>query len=238
MSLTFGGNSVTGGNAGAVSGQPGIVVAPTASATTKVLLDNNTVSGTLGRAIIVNPLPASTSSAQLDATVTNNVVGTAAAGSGSSQAEALMARAGGNGHARFRIANNTLQHFAQVGMWLRAQEGSGGTGTADFTVTGNTVRNPDGSGFEGIYLSSGATAADNMTVCADLSTNTFAGTGTAGFTDLGVSKRFATTLRLPGYSGGSLQTYIQSRNPGGPTATNYSLTPDSYAGTCAAAVTP
>jgi hypothetical protein len=101
------------------------------------------------------------------------------------------------------------------------------------------VRNPDGAGWEGIYLSSGAVSADNMVMCADLQANTIAGSGTAGAADLGISKRFGTQLRLPGFTnGGDLQTYVRSRNAGSPTAATYDLTPDAFAGTCTAPALP
>jgi hypothetical protein len=245
MNLRFNGNTVTGGNASMLSGQPGIVVAPTAGAQTKVEIDDNQVSGTLGRAIVVNPLPGSTSSAQFDATVTDNTIGTGAAFSGSAQGEGMVARGAGDGDSRFAIRNNLIRNYAQIGLWLRSQEGSGGTGNADYTVTGNTISNPSGSGFEGIFVSSGAASGDNMTVCADIGgataalENTFDAAGTGGVDDIAFSRRFLTDLRLPGYTtGGDLTTYVRGRNNGTPTVANYDLALTGQPGACAQPALP
>jgi hypothetical protein len=244
MNLHFNNNSVTGGNPSMLSGQPGIVVAPTAGAQTKVEIDNNQVSGTIGSAIIVNPLPASTSTAQFDATVTDNTVGTGTAFSGSAQGLGMSIRPAGDGDARITVRNNLIRNFAQIGLWVRSQEGSGGTGNADVTVTGNTINAPSGTGFEGIFVSSGAASGDNMILCVDIGGagalgNTFDAAGTGGVADIAFSKRFSTDLRLPGFvTGGNLTTYIQSRNIGLPTVDNYDLPLTGQAGSCALPTLP
>ncbi|MCU1677352.1 MAG: hypothetical protein JWM93_2110, partial [Frankiales bacterium] len=246
MNLHFNNNTVTGGNASMLSGQPGIVVAPSAGAQTKVEIASNTVSGTLGRAIIANPLPGSTSSAQFDATITGNTIGDGTAFSGSAQGEGMIARAAGDGNSRFAIRNNLIRNYAQIGLWLRSQEGTGGTGNADYTVTGNTISNPSGATFEGIFVSSGAASGDNMVVCADIGgstpalENTFDAAGTGGIDDIGFSKRFSTELRLPGFDGvaANLGTYMQGRNAGAPTVADYDLPVTGQASACALPTLP
>jgi hypothetical protein len=244
LNLRFNNNTVTGGNPSMLSGQPGIVVAPSQGAQTKVEIDNNQVSGTIGRAIIVNPLPGSTSTAQFDATVTDNTVGNGTAFSGSSQGEGMIIRPAGDGGSRIAVRNNLIRNYAQIGLWVRAQEGSGGTGNADVTVTGNTINAPSGTGFEGIFVSSGAASGDNMIMCAEIGGagalgNTFDEAGTGGVADIAFSKRFSTDIRLPGFvTGGNLTTYIQSRNIGAPTVDNYDLAPTGQAGACALPTLP
>jgi len=244
LNLHFNDNTVTGGNASMLSGQPGVVVAPSQGAQTKVEIDNNQVSGTIGRAIIVNPLPGSTSTAQFDATVTDNTVGNGTAFSGSAQGEGVIIRPAGDGDSRIAVRNNLIRNYAQIGLWVRAQEGSGGTGNADVTVTGNTLTAPSGSGFEGIFVSSGAASSDNIVLCADIGgagalANTFDAAGTGGVDDLAFSKRFATDIRLPGFvTGGDLQAHIRSRNNGLPTVANYDLPLTGQAGACAGPTLP
>jgi hypothetical protein len=159
--------------------------------------------------------------------VTNNTIGTGAPFSGSAQGEGMVARGAGNGDSRFAIRINLIRNYAQIGLWLRSQEGTLGTGNADYTVTGNTINNPSGTGWEGIFVSSGAASGDNVVVCADIGgpgalENTFDAAGTGLVDDIGFSRRFATDLRLPGFiTGGDLQTYIQGRNTGTPTVANY-----------------
>ncbi len=253
MNLHFDTNTVTGGNPSNLSGQPGVVVAPTSGAQTKVEMNANNISGMIGRSVIMNPLSASTASAQFDATVTNNNIGTAAAGSGSSQGEGMMIRPNGDGDARILVSGNTVRHFAQQGIRVLVQDGKAGTANADVTITGNTVSSPDGTAAnpsEGILVATGSTSAptpDNTILCVDVGgaaglANTFAGSGTGGLPDIAFSKRFSTDIRLPGFSGpfslAALTTYIGGRNPGNPTVDNYDNALTGTASPCAQPTLP
>jgi hypothetical protein len=172
--------------------------------------------------VIVNQLPESSPTAQFDATVTNNTIGNGTAFSGSAQGDGMIAAGDGEGDSRFAIRNNLIRSYAQIGLRLRSQQGIAATDTTSYTVTGNTIDNPSGNGFEGILLSSGAANGDNTIVCADISTNTFDTAGTGGVDDLAFSKLAITDMRLPGYTtGGDIQNYIRGRNNGQPTVANY-----------------
>lgn len=232
MNLHFNGNDVFGGNPSMLSGQPGIVVAPTTGAQTKVEIDDNDVSGIIGRSVIVNPLPASTAAAQLDATVTDNRIGNGTAFSGSAQGEGMMIRPAGEGDSRILVARNTVRNYAQFGIRVLAQDANDATASADVTMIGNIVSSPSGSGFEGIFVAAGSVSGDSIDMCADIGgataalENSFVATGTGGVTDIAFSKRFLSEIRLPGLAAGSvsnaaLTTYIQGRNAGSPTVDNF-----------------
>ncbi|WP_167736048.1 Ig-like domain-containing protein [Nocardioides sp. 503] len=250
MNLVFSGNTVTGGNASALSGQPGIVLTPTAGAQTRALISDNDISGTLGSAVVVSPLAGSTESARLDATVTDNRIGDLTPSSGSAQGAGLVLRAAGDGDSRFAARRNTIRAFAQEGILVQALDGSGGTADVAVTLTGNVVSAPSRSEFwEGIFVGAGSLGTDDAVVCADIGgpgalENSFVGAGTGPVgdvaPDLALSQRFDTQLLLPGFDGeaADLATYVQGRNAGEPTVQSYDGTPDAQAGACALPTLP
>src|SRR5688500_6249977 len=110
-------------------------------------------------------------------------------------------------------------------MYLRGNEGSG---TTYYTVTGNSIINPDGTGFR-VLFEAGSSAGDSTNVHFD-----FGGTDARGqhFTaggspaDIGVARDFAASnLTLKDYTGGDIQTYFRSRNFDNPTVILSNLTP-------------
>ncbi len=186
----------------------------------RLKLDNNDFSGSLGSSLILNPGPNSTSAATTDVIVTNNRIGTAAAGSGSENGIGIWGRSAGNGINKFQITNNTIQHFQQQGMYLYGNEGSGQQ--TDYTVTGNTIQNPDDNVHFRVLLEAGATSGDSTDVCFDFGgataalRNTVASGGSPS--DIGVARDFAAnTLTLRDFgrrrSCGILQQ-PQHRHPG------------------------
>jgi VCBS repeat-containing protein len=246
MNVTFNGNDVVQG-VNNVPNNAAVTVSPGSSSDLKFKMDDNDLSGSLGSALILNPGPDSTSAASYDAIVTNNRIGTSVADSGSANGIGIWGRTAGNGVNRFEIRNNVIQHFQQQGMYLRGNEGVGQV--TDYTVTGNSVINPDGSGFR-ILLEAGAVGPssptpDSTDVCAD-----FGGTGVLANTvasggspaDIGVARDFAAnTLTLRDYAGGNLATYFNSRNIGTPsslTAILSNLAPAGSASACALPATP
>src|ERR687897_2078005 len=212
MNVTFNGNDVNQG-VNNVPNNAAVTVSPGSSADLSFKMDDNDLSGSLGSALILNPGPDSTAQASYDAIVTNNRIGTGTADSGSVSGIGLWGRAAGNGVNRFEIRNNTIRNFQQQGMYLRGNEGIGQV--TDYTVTGNTVTNPDGTGFR-ILLEAGSTGTDSTDVCVDFGgaaalRNTVASGGSPA--DIGVARDFATpTLTLRDYGGGALAPYFNSPN--------------------------
>ena len=208
-------------------------------------VDNNDFSGSLGGGVILNPGPNSTSAATTDVIFTNNRIGTSAVDSGSASGIGLWGRTAGDGTNKFEIRNNTIQHFQQQGMYLRGNEGQGQD--TDYTVTGNSVLNPDGTGFR-ILLEAGSVGPtsvdpDSTDVCVDFGgasalRNTVASGGSP--TDIGVARDFAAnTLTLRDYTPGSnLAAYFNGRNTGSPAALTAILSNLDAAGSTAACALP
>jgi hypothetical protein len=112
-----------------------------------------------------------------------------------------------------------------------------GNGVSDFTFTGNTIRNV-GTGNEAVWVQAGSLNTDTITVCADIGGaggdntnppgNDFAGQASGGVTDAGFRRPSASAgshLQLPGFTppaSSNLAPYIQARNVGSPTVTNFS----------------
>jgi hypothetical protein len=241
MNVTFTGNDVVQG-VNNVPNNAAVTVSPGSSSDLKFKMDDNDLSGSLGSALILNPGPDSTSAASYDAIVTNNRIGTAAVDSGSVNGIGIWGRAAGNGVNRFEIRNNTIQHFQQQGMYLRANEGVGQV--TDYTVTGNSVINPDSTGIR-VFLEAGATAGDSTDMCADFGGSTAALRNTVdsnATNDIGTSDHSGpSTLTLRDYTaGGDLATYFNSRNTGtpGPLSALGGGTPAGSPSPCALPTTP
>jgi hypothetical protein len=109
-----------------------------------------------------------------------------------------------------------------MGISIASAEGSA---DVDATVTGNSLKNPDPTlGLNGIRVDAGATAgppADDGVICAALTGNDATGTGVAGAADIRLRQRFATTIRLPGYSGANsddaaVESFVAGNNVGAP----------------------
>jgi hypothetical protein len=129
-------------------------------------------------------------------------------------------------------------------MYLRGNEGTGQN--TDYTVTGNTISDPDGTGFR-VLLEAGSSATDSTDVCADFGgataplRNTVASGGSPA--DIGVARDFAgSVLTLRDYTAGAnLAAYFNSRNTGSPnplTAALSNLDPAGSASACALPATP
>jgi hypothetical protein len=100
---------------------------------------------------------------------------------------------------------------------------SGGNPAMNFTITGNTIADPGAHASHGIYGEDGAVSGDNGTVCAAITGNSIAGSGQGG-ADIELDQNDATTIKLPGYTGGSrntgaVESFLQGGNDGDGTPT-------------------
>jgi hypothetical protein len=222
VNATIDGNTMTSTNAALVLGG-GITVNPSGTSTTTVIIRNQaTFTGAATSAITVT----SSQSSTVRATITNNVIGTAAVnGSGSSQGHGIYVSRTNSSSIFASITNNTIRQWTNFsGIDLNAGDGTGGGLHA--TITGNTLSNP-ASGLlplHGVHLNSGTTSGNDQINCLDLRSNTLAGSGVAanGGFDVRLRQRFLTTVRLPGYAGANndnaaVAAFVQSNNAGSPT---------------------
>lgn len=236
-------NTVTGGNAGAVTSETGIAVnaskgdfsiAPIQQ--TRAEIHDNTISRTRGRALFVIAPPDATAGSRLDATITNNTIGDGTALSGSELADAVVAQSEGSAKSRFAIRNNTVRNYRGRGLFVFAT----GTATADSTVTQNTISDPSGTDRPGVAVRSGSLAGETTKMCADIGgagvENDLGAAGPSGQVDV---ELMTADLRLPGFTtGGDVQAYIAGRNLGSPTVSVPGLAPSGQAGGCALPALP
>jgi hypothetical protein len=233
MDLTFNNNTISGaGNAGRVSAQAAINYGSNGTSDVRISHNGGTVGGSDGSTMIINPIGTS----QFNATVDNVTLGTAGVpGSGSATGIGIWAKPTQTTDAQIAIKNSRISGTAQNAIQLRHNDNASGTGTSDFTVTNNVIRDVGTtlSPAEAIYVQSASLNTDRVDVCADIGgtspalENDFAGQAKGGLTDIAFTRRNSAIpnshLRLPGYNGSSdLATYVANRNVASPTATNFS----------------
>jgi hypothetical protein len=240
IDVNFLNNDIVGDPANAVPASPGLSVGTGDASDVRVLIQNNDIINSLGKGLVLNPIPNSTTAASFDATVTNNRIGSASADSGSGTSNAVDITGAGSGVTRMAITNNTIQHW-QINA-LRIDSGekevvnpvgspTNSVGSADFVVQGNTMSSPDSGSADTMQINVGVqSGAAAQNVCADIGgsggglSNAFGGQHgvNGGDFDLQISERFQGNLRFPGFVGdgsveADIQTFIRSRNTGNPT---------------------
>jgi hypothetical protein len=243
--LVFTGNTVSN-TQGALSGGGGIVVG-TGGGGNPVLtynIANNSIRDAVGTAINVAK-GAGTGTAT--GTIDGNTVGvTGIANSGSTQGSGISVFHVGGGTSTAAVTNNVVAQYNSSGILVQVGDNtSGGNGTMNAHVTGNTISNPGAFAFNGFLLNAGTVSGDAHFVCLTLggagaNANSVTGSGANGATDIRLRQRMATTVRLSGYVGANndnaaVQAYVQSTNGGTPTVSAANTVPTGggfIGGTC------
>ena len=156
--------------------------------------------------------------------IRNNTIGTGGVAlSGSAQASCILAETngGGTGTHNALITNNTIRSCFDRGIEMIGSRD--GSNTLNVTVTGNSISDLNGPfSRHAIHLESGSSLATEAgAICADIASNTM--TAVTAVDEMRVRLRSNTTVRFPGYTGGTtdaaaLAAYLQGRNPAGGTA--------------------
>jgi hypothetical protein len=193
-------------------------------------ISNNTMRGSVGNAINVSK---GIGTGTYNGTLNNNTVGVSgSANSGSSQGNGIAIIHVGGGTHTTHITNNTIRRYNNDGILVQVGDNtSGGNGTVNATITGNTVAEPDSFALHGLELNIGTTAADAHFLCGSIGgagglKNNLSGSGlvaNGGF-DIRARQRFNTTIRLPGYGGAAndnsaVTTFLTGQNNTGGAAT-------------------
>jgi VCBS repeat-containing protein len=237
IDVNFISNDIVGDPPNAVPASLGLTVGTGDGSDTRVLVQNNDIINSLGKGLVLNPAPDSTTSSTFDATANNNRIGNSSPDSGSATSNAVDLTGAGSGTTRMAITNNTIQHWGINALRIDSGEkqpvnpiGSptNAAASSDFTIYGNSVSNADAGSADTMQINAGAqSGAAAQSVCADYGgagglANAFLSPATgAGNYDLQISERFAANLRFPGFVGdgtneADIQTYIRSRNSGNP----------------------
>jgi VCBS repeat-containing protein len=209
-SVTFSGNTVTGGG--------GVLVGPLGGGSTAVTIDSNNIQNPADEGIGVDNTLSTDTGGSVTGTISGNTVGTAAtANSGGGFGIGIGAE--GSFTTTLTISNNQLfQYSNPTGINFIDREGSP---ALNLTITGNTIADPGQFGSWGILGTAGAQSGDAGTVCAAISGNSVKGSAAAGQggADIEIDQQFATTVKLPGYTGAAgdtsaVQSFLQGNNTG------------------------
>ena len=158
LSVTFTGNTLTGGHPTAL-GQ-GVTLSVGDSALMTFNVASNSINGAVGSAIQLYQSNQTTAGTRLTGTIAGNTIGTSGVpGSGSSQGNGLGVTVNGLGTTNIAVTSNTIRQWSNLnGMQFNV----GDTGPVlNVMVLGNTVKEPNTSAFpgEGVYLNAGSTIA-------------------------------------------------------------------------------
>lgn len=219
------GNTFNGGHAASFGQGVFLLTTETFSGTLAYDIQDNSISDTVsGGALHVNK--GLSPSGTVRGTIANNTVGDPnVPGSGCLDfCSGIRIEAHGGGSHAAHILNNEVYQYEFSGIDLVAGEGTG-SAALDVTIQGNTLSSSSANVFAGIYLNAGTTGSDVNAVCADVGgagalANMLDGSlGMFGLADVYLEQRFGTTVRLPGYLGGStdsaaVEAFIASQNNG------------------------
>jgi len=210
-------------------------------------VDGNSFRGADGSAIT---LAKGSSGVLLSGKVKNNTIGvTGVTNSGSATGNGIFGAFSGTGTVALTIANNEIRNYGgNAGLYF---DNTGGSYTANFTITGNTTAEPGGGAFAGLALTNGApSSTDTVNVCATITGNDFSAGDPSDSNDVIVGASGAAvghTFNLPGYAGGAnlanVQTFIQNNNlnPGSTAVFAYTdppVTPAAFTGSGSSCPTP
>jgi hypothetical protein len=227
-SVTFSNNAL---NSNGEFSDGSVVISPYGNSHTAITIEGNNIQYPAGDGIGIDE---DGTSGTLTGTVRGNIVGTLA-GYGDDGGDGIGISAEGSGTATLAITGNDLNQYGSPGgIHFLDQEGNP---AMNLTITGNLFTdpvppNPYSSQPQpvvwGILGQDGALTSDNGTVCAVITGNSIVGSGAAGASaggDIELEQNDATTLQLPGYTGGnsdigSIESFLEGDNNvnGTPTA--------------------
>ncbi|MFL6197052.1 MAG: hypothetical protein ACJ75H_22895, partial [Thermoanaerobaculia bacterium] len=170
-------------------------------------IQSNTMRNAVGNAINVSK---GAGAGNFNGTIDSNIIGvTGVANSGSSQGNGIAIIHVGGGTHTTHITSNSIRRYNNDGILVQVGDNaSGGNGTVNATITGNTVKEPDSFALHGLELNVGTTASDAHFVCASIGGTgalkndlTSAGNNGNGGFEMRPRQRQSTTIRLPGYGG-------------------------------------
>lgn len=245
MDVQFLQNALSNNHAQNFIGGGGMTLATAGTMTFNV--DGNSFRDANGNAITLDKASAG---ALLSGKVKNNTIGVSGVvNSGSASGNGIFGSFSGTGTVALTIANNQIRQYGgNAGLYF---DNTGGSYTANFTITGNVTAEPGGGAFAGLALTNGAASStDTINVCATITGNDFSAGDPSDSNDVivGASGSAAGhTFNLPGYAGGAnlanVQTFIQNNNlnPGATAVVAYTdppVTAAAFTGTGTGCPTP
>jgi VCBS repeat-containing protein len=237
-SVTFSNNTLNTTASGVLGG--GVVISPFGNSKTTITVDSNNIQKSVFTGIAIDE---DGTSGTLSGTVGSNTIGTAATANSGSQGNDIGIFAEGSVTETLAVTGNTLfQYDNEAGISFLDREGSP---TMNLTITGNTIADPGSFGSWGLLGEAGAQSGDAGNVCLAMSGNSLKGSAQAGQggADFELDQEFASTIKLPGYTGGSGNTdavvsFVQGNNTGNGTPSGIATASGSGGGFTGAASCP
>jgi hypothetical protein len=213
-SVTFSNNTLTTTVSGVLGG--GVVISPFGNSHTTMTVNSNNIQNSVFTGVAIDE---NGSSGTLSGTVNGNTIGTPTVSNSGSQGNDIGIFAEGSGTETLAVTDNNLyQYDNEAGISFLDREGNP---TMNLTITGNTIADPGSFGSWGLLGQAGATTGDSGTVCAAISGNALKNSAQAGQggADFELDQEFNSTIKLPGYTGGSqdttaVVTFVQGNNTG------------------------
>lgn len=217
--LVFTGNTLSNTHPGIATGGGGVTLGSGSTSIFTLNIDNNTFRDAVGHAVLIVK---DVGPGSLTGSFTNNQIGVAAlADSGSLEGDGLKIQQAGQGTLTMTVTNNLVSQYNNQGIHLQAGAGIAHDGNFNVTVSGNIIASPGsnpnvGLITQGLHLNNGVTPGDTFQTCVDIGPNTITNSGRNGGTDFRLRARQSTTVRLPGYAGGThdtaaVVTFVQSK---------------------------
>jgi hypothetical protein len=172
-------------------------------------IQNNTFQNSKTNALtIIKSHDIGGASGSFSGTINNNTIGTAGtANSGSSEGDGMEITNEGTGNMTVAVTNNHVHQINSSGFQFVAGAGIASSGQFNINFSGNSVDNPGNNGsvtlLQSVRIDSGVTSGDTFATCANFGANTITGSSDAPNKDFRLVVNQSTTIRLPGYAGGS-----------------------------------
>ena len=213
MTVTMRNNTLANSHLQNVIGGGGLTLAT--QGTMNFVVDGNSINGADGSAVTLFKASAAT---LMSGIFNNNTIGTSGLlNSGSKSGNGIFVSAAGAGTMSYTLTNNTIRQYkGNAGIFA---DNTGGSYTANFTITGNTTAEPGATSFAGLAITNGSPgSADTVQVCANIKNNDFSAGDPANANDIIVGASGAAaghTFVLPGlatFTQAGVETFIKNNN--------------------------
>ena len=213
MTVTMRNNTLANSHLQNIIGGGGLTLAT--QGTMNFVVDGNSINGADGSAVTLFKAAAGT---LMSGILNNNTIGTSGVlDSGSKTGNGIFVSAAGAGTMSYTITNNVIRQYkGNAGIFA---DNTGGSYTANFTITGNTTAEPGASSFAGLAVTNGSPGSgDTIQVCADIKNNDFSAGDPTNANDIIVGASGAAaghTFVLPGlatFTEAGVETFIKNNN--------------------------
>jgi hypothetical protein len=222
MDVVFRNNTLSNNHPGNIIGGGSLALATKGTMTFNV--DGNTMRDADGSAITLFKAVADVGTPLMTGIVNSNTIGVSGlASSGSKSGNGVFVSAGGTGTMGFRISNNTIRRIN--GNSHIYADNTGGNYTANFTIQGNVLDQPEAGEFAALAMTNGSpSSTDAINVCADIRNNTFTVGALPGIIVGASGAAAGHTFNLPGlstFTKAGVDAFLGGINSGSPFVDSY-----------------